>query len=94
MREREGWAGICTTIAVVLPVLAAQSNQPTLLIDTLGDAAPTLGLANPPRRARSSRRSPTPSNHTALYASPRLEATGSTPTQWMRAVSWSQPGIA
>lgn len=37
----------CTTIAAVLAVLAAQSNQPTLLLDTRGDAAPTLGISDP-----------------------------------------------
>jgi hypothetical protein len=37
----------CTTIAAVLAVLAAQSNQPTLLLDTRGDAAPTLGVSDP-----------------------------------------------
>ncbi len=37
----------CTTIAVVLAVLAAQSNQPTLLLDTRGDAAPILGVSDP-----------------------------------------------
>ena len=37
----------CTTIAVVLAVLAAQSNHPTLLLDTRGDAAPTLGVSDP-----------------------------------------------
>lgn len=38
----------CTTIAAVLSVLAAQNNHPTLLLDTSGDAAPTLGVADPP----------------------------------------------
>ena len=37
----------CTTIAAVLAVLAARSNQPTLLLDTRGDAAPTLGVSDP-----------------------------------------------
>ena len=37
----------CTTIAAVLAVLAAQSNQPTLLLDTRGDAAPILGVSEP-----------------------------------------------
>ena len=37
----------CTTIAAVLALLAAQSNQPTLLLDTRGDAAPTLGVSDP-----------------------------------------------
>ena len=37
----------CTTIAAVLAVLAAQSNQPTLLLDTRGDAAPILGVSDP-----------------------------------------------
>ena len=37
----------CTTIAAVLAVLAAQNNQPTLLLDTRGDAAPTLGVSDP-----------------------------------------------
>ncbi len=37
----------CTTIAAVLAVLAAQGNQPTLLLDTRGDAAPTLGVSDP-----------------------------------------------
>ena len=37
----------CTTIAAVLSVLAAQNNQPTLLLDTRGDAAPTLGVSDP-----------------------------------------------
>jgi hypothetical protein len=37
----------CTTIAAVLAVLAAQNNQPTLLLDTRGDAAPTLGVSAP-----------------------------------------------
>ena len=38
----------CTTIAAVLAVLAAQNNQPTLLLDTHGDAAATLGVLDPP----------------------------------------------
>ena len=38
----------CTTIAAVLAVLAAHSNYPTLLLDTQGDAAPTLGVSDPP----------------------------------------------
>ena len=37
----------CTTIATALAVLAAQSNEPTLLLDTRGDAAPTLGVSDP-----------------------------------------------
>ena len=37
----------CTTIAAVLAVLAEQSNQPTLLLDTRGDAAPILGVSDP-----------------------------------------------
>ncbi len=37
----------CTTIAAVLAVLAAQRNQPALLLDTRGDAAPTLGVSDP-----------------------------------------------
>lgn len=37
----------CTTIAAVLAVLAARSN-PTLLLDTRGDAAPILGVSDPP----------------------------------------------
>ena len=37
----------CTTIAAALAVLAARSNQPTLLLDTRGDAAPTLGVSDP-----------------------------------------------
>ena len=37
----------CTTIAAVLAVLAAQSNQPTLLLDTRGDAAAILGVSDP-----------------------------------------------
>lgn len=36
----------CTTIAAVLAVLAAHNNQPTLLLDTRGDAAPTLRMKN------------------------------------------------
>ena len=37
----------CTTIAAVLAVLAARSNQPTLLRDTRGDAAAILGVSDP-----------------------------------------------
>jgi hypothetical protein len=37
----------CTTIAAVLAVLAARSDQPTLLLDTRGDAAAILGVSDP-----------------------------------------------
>ncbi|MBI4933474.1 MAG: hypothetical protein HY828_06320 [Actinobacteria bacterium] len=37
----------CTTIAAVLAVLAARSSQPTLLLDTRGDAAAILGVSDP-----------------------------------------------
>ena len=37
----------CTTIAAALAVLAARSNQPTLLLDTRGDAAAILGVSDP-----------------------------------------------
>ena len=37
----------CTTIAAALAVLAARSSQPTLLLDTRGDAAAILGVSDP-----------------------------------------------
>ncbi|MDO8363866.1 MAG: hypothetical protein Q7V88_13280 [Actinomycetota bacterium] len=37
----------CTSVAAVLAVLAARSNQPTLLLDTRGDAAAILGVSDP-----------------------------------------------
>ena len=50
-RSRRAARKGCTTIAAVLAVLAAQSNQPTLLLDTRSDAAPTLGVSDPPAPA-------------------------------------------
>jgi len=38
----------CTTIAAVLAGLAAHTHQPALLLDTRGDAAATLGVADSP----------------------------------------------
>ena len=37
----------CTTIAAALAVLAARSSQPTLLLDTRGDAVAILGVSDP-----------------------------------------------
>jgi Mrp family chromosome partitioning ATPase len=41
----------CTTTAVILAMLAARSNQPTVLLDTRGDATAVLGVPDPPPAA-------------------------------------------
>lgn len=83
----------CTTIAAVLAVLAARSNQPTLLLDTRGDAAAILGVRTRQQPARSPTRSPMPSNHATVYASSPLPAIRSTLRRSARSVNWSRWGI-
>ena len=84
----------CTTIAAVLAVLGAHTNQPTLLVDTRGDAASVLGVADPAPSSTLVEAIANATEPADVFASPCSQVTGSTLTQSLRSASSSQQGTA